>query len=60
MKVYNLVIVYDETGDNVEYIEETIEDLPEGDSYYITGCRDGDSRSTTLDMMARPKEKAKA
>ena len=60
MKVYNLVIVYDETGDNVEYIEETIESVPEGEDYYITSHKDGDSRSTTLDMMARPKEKAKA
>jgi len=60
LKIYNLVIVYDDTGDSIEYIEETVEDIADQNGYYIASSKRGDSRTTTLEMLERIEEEAKA
>jgi hypothetical protein len=60
MKVYNLTIVYDEDLDDIEYIEETVEEVNK-EIDFIASIANGEyDRTTTLDILRQVKEKAEA
>ena len=60
MKVYNLTIVYDEDGDTIEYIEETLDDDNEGSYLKQLAKEEGWDSSTTLSVLQGIIEKAEA
>ena len=60
MKVYNLTIVYDEDGDTIEYIEETLDDDDEGSYLKQLAEEEGWDSSTTLSVLHGTIEKAEA
>ena len=60
MKVYNLTIVYNEDTDEVEYIEETVEEATKAVNFYASIAKGEYDKTTTIDILSKIKDKAKA
>ena len=60
MKVYHLTIVYDETTEEIEYIEESVEVEGGDERTFIELTKEDIERTTTLDVIQRLKDIAEA
>jgi len=60
MKVYHLTIVYDELTDEVEYIEETVDEVNKQVDFFASIAAGEYDKTTTLDILKQVKRKAKA
>tara|TARA_Y100000310_G_scaffold288440_1_gene314041 strand:+ start:874 stop:1056 length:183 start_codon:yes stop_codon:yes gene_type:complete len=60
MKVYNLTIVYNDDTDEVEYIEETVEEVTKSVNFYASIAKEEYDKTTTIDILSRIKDKAEA
>ena len=60
MKVYNLTIVFDDNTEEVEYIEETVNEVKHDIDFYDSVLEEKYDRMTTIDILQQVKEKAKA
>jgi len=60
MKVYNLTIVFDDDTDEVEYIEETVNEVKHDIDFYGSVSEGKYDRTTTIDILQQVKDKAEA
>ena len=60
MKIYHLTIMFDDDTDEVEYIEETVNEVKKNVDFYTDIISGEYDRTTTIDILQQVKEKAKA
>jgi len=60
MRVYNLTIVFDDNTEEIEYIEESVDEVQKEVDYFQAIADDKYEMSTTLDILRKVKDKAKA
>ena len=60
MKVYNLTIVFDDDTDEVEYIEETVNEVKHDIDFYGSVLEEKYDRTTTIYILQQVKDKAEA
>ena len=60
MKIYSLTIVYDDTSDEIEYIEESLDDIGDNDAVIATIDKEEYERTSTIEAIMKLKKVAEA
>jgi len=60
MKVYSLTIVYDENSDDIEYIEESLDNIGSNNMVIATIDKEEYERTSTIEAIMKLKKVAEA
>ena len=60
MKIYSLTIVYDENSDDIEYIEESLDDIGSNNMVIATIDKEEYERTSTIEAIMKLKKIAEA